>query len=447
MIPSAYYSSWRAVSHQSPGHSRRLGVLPGNRLGRAWPACTASVTSSSAPGRRDHGRAFRPAIGDEDLYRIPDSGVGHPHPSDRNGRLPADDAVGTPGPGDPLRSGILEGGHRRRRPQVLRLRLTDVPGWHATIDGRPVPLQRFAGVMLQMEVPAGHHTIELTTGPRPSPPVLCLPGARSSVSTARVFGWVRRRRHRRDCHSNCRRTSRRLGRRSLDANPEGLRRTSASITTVLGVRGVGDSRILGEPLIWDLISDAAAPVRTAWVTAGAMYRLASSRLLHLINGRSRRNHDKMVRERVTTIGNDDSHDIIPVWVEEADGKEHREMPKVEGVGDDAKRHKGLELEEVTSRPSAVQNRQDEDGTREVDRDESSPIDERPFLGGKRKARRGGRRRRPTRRRPGPAWVPCPGSRYERRVRPTGSSRPECRCDRRATTSGACPRTKCTGGRR
>ena len=44
---------------------------------------------------------------------------------------------------------------------MLRLRLTDVPGWHASIDGRPVPLQSFAGVMLQIEVPAGRHTIEL----------------------------------------------------------------------------------------------------------------------------------------------------------------------------------------------------------------------------------------------------------------------------------------------
>ena len=32
---------------------------------------------------------------------------------------------------------------------VLRLRLTNVPGWHATIDGRPLELQPFSSVMLQ----------------------------------------------------------------------------------------------------------------------------------------------------------------------------------------------------------------------------------------------------------------------------------------------------------
>ena len=44
---------------------------------------------------------------------------------------------------------------------MVRLRLTDVPGWHATIDGRPLPLTTFAGVMLQARVPPGRHTIEL----------------------------------------------------------------------------------------------------------------------------------------------------------------------------------------------------------------------------------------------------------------------------------------------
>jgi uncharacterized membrane protein YfhO len=50
-------------------------------------------------------------------------------------------------------------------PQVLRMRLTDVPGWHATIDGKPLDLQRFAGVMLQARVPSGHHVIELSYWP------------------------------------------------------------------------------------------------------------------------------------------------------------------------------------------------------------------------------------------------------------------------------------------
>ncbi len=49
---------------------------------------------------------------------------------------------------------------------VVRLRLTDVPGWNATIDGRPLALQSWAsGLMLQARVPAGRHVVELQYWP------------------------------------------------------------------------------------------------------------------------------------------------------------------------------------------------------------------------------------------------------------------------------------------
>jgi len=49
-----------------------------------------------------------------------------------------------------------------RGPQLLRLRLTDVPGWRATIDGRPLTLRPWAtGAMLEAQVPSGRHVIEL----------------------------------------------------------------------------------------------------------------------------------------------------------------------------------------------------------------------------------------------------------------------------------------------
>jgi uncharacterized membrane protein YfhO len=44
-------------------------------------------------------------------------------------------------------------------------RVTDVPGWHATIDGKPVTLQRYDGVMQSLSVPAGTHRIRLWYSP------------------------------------------------------------------------------------------------------------------------------------------------------------------------------------------------------------------------------------------------------------------------------------------
>jgi uncharacterized membrane protein YfhO len=43
----------------------------------------------------------------------------------------------------------------------LRLHVSDVPGWHATLDGHPLALEPVAGFMFQARIPPGRHVIEL----------------------------------------------------------------------------------------------------------------------------------------------------------------------------------------------------------------------------------------------------------------------------------------------
>ncbi len=96
-----------------------------------------------------------------DLYRIPGAAVATLSRLGAGGSLPGPDAPGAavavthPGPASWKLTTDAPG------PRVLRLRLTDVPGWHASIDGRALPLRRFAGVMLQARIPPGRHRIEL----------------------------------------------------------------------------------------------------------------------------------------------------------------------------------------------------------------------------------------------------------------------------------------------
>ncbi len=52
-----------------------------------------------------------------------------------------------------------------RQRSSLELRVTAVPGWHATIDGRPLRLRRLDDVMLEASVPAGRHVVRLTYWP------------------------------------------------------------------------------------------------------------------------------------------------------------------------------------------------------------------------------------------------------------------------------------------
>jgi hypothetical protein len=141
-----------------------------------------------APGPK--GAVFDERIGDERLFRIPGAAAATLTPVG----LP-EDARGVPVAvthPDPASWNVVT---RAPGARVLRLRLTDVPGWRATIDGRPLPLRPFEQIMLQADIPPGSHTIELHYWPeRFSVGIaLALLSALALVAAA-VVGCVRSRR-------------------------------------------------------------------------------------------------------------------------------------------------------------------------------------------------------------------------------------------------------------
>jgi uncharacterized membrane protein YfhO len=83
-------------------------------------------------------------------------------------------------------------------PTVLRLRLSANPGWHATIDGRPLALEPFGGVMLQARVPPGRHVVVVRYWPNTFTAGIVLAiGAVAIFVVVFLLGWVRRHRRRR----------------------------------------------------------------------------------------------------------------------------------------------------------------------------------------------------------------------------------------------------------
>jgi hypothetical protein len=200
LLPRRYGSSWRQATGQSAAPVR-LPIVPFSVF------CPAVTTTSVArrygvrfvlePSGKagPPGAVFDRTVGDEDLYRIPGTGLATLTSVPASGALPGLDAPGRVVPvtqPDPASWKVVTDGVG---PQVLRLRLTDVPGWHASIDGRQLPLQRFAGVMLQARVPGGHHVIELRYWPVAFTAGLVLAGGGAAgLGVALSVGWVRRRR-------------------------------------------------------------------------------------------------------------------------------------------------------------------------------------------------------------------------------------------------------------
>jgi hypothetical protein len=170
LLPKSYYSSWRSATGAT-GEAQQSAAVPFSLF------CPAVTSVSSAreygisyilePPRSSgpQGTTLVEKISGEGLYRVPGASRATLVPLSGSQTLPPVDAPGTsvgvsqPGPA----SWRMD--TSARVSSVLRLRLTDVPGWHATVDGRSVRLEKYAGVMLQVKVPAGHHVVVLRYWP------------------------------------------------------------------------------------------------------------------------------------------------------------------------------------------------------------------------------------------------------------------------------------------
>jgi hypothetical protein len=199
LLPMAYGSSWRDATGQTAAPVE-TPLVP-------FTVFCPAVTSASVARRYGVGFILEPAgtagpsgtvfveaVGGEGLYRVPGASPATLTPVPAGGGLPGPDAAGSAVPvtqPDPASWTIATDAAAR---QVLRVRLTAVPGWHATIDGRPLALHDFAGVMLQAQVPPGRHVVRLDYWPETFTAGIAVACAGVVVlGAALVWGPLRRR--------------------------------------------------------------------------------------------------------------------------------------------------------------------------------------------------------------------------------------------------------------
>ena len=164
-LPASYYRSWAAVSGQDTAPAlRRVGLFC-PQITTAAQARTYGVSYLLvAKGtRRPPGTVRVDTVGGETLVRVPGA---------TRATLIVPGAVGVVGPGHATTRTVQLGPAAWRvrtdtpAPGVLRLRITAAPGWHATVDGRPLALSTWSdGAMLQASVPAGRHVVDVDYGP------------------------------------------------------------------------------------------------------------------------------------------------------------------------------------------------------------------------------------------------------------------------------------------
>ena len=165
IIPKDYFTAWPADTGTTAGAPLFNEFCPGIYTVAVAREFGVQYVLEVGGTRGPPGSIFVRHVGNENLYRIPGSGEASVAPL-VNGKLPVDTLAGTPVVVHHPTPSQWRIKTASDSPQVLRLHLTAAPGWSATIDGRPLALQTYAGMMLQARIPAGRHTINLRYWPK-----------------------------------------------------------------------------------------------------------------------------------------------------------------------------------------------------------------------------------------------------------------------------------------
>ena len=148
-----------------PDHHRRRGA--GLRRGLPPAAARHPGPRRRHLGAADRRRGALPRAGGRPRHAAAPAGIGRAARRRRRGHR---------GARHPSRRGVVAPRHPLPGLGVLRLRVTALPGWHATVDGKPTALATWSeGAMLQLHVPGAATSSSWRTGPTSSPTASCSP--------------------------------------------------------------------------------------------------------------------------------------------------------------------------------------------------------------------------------------------------------------------------------
>jgi len=195
LAPTAYYSLWHSLTGSDGGSPYYYQFCPAVTSVAIAQRFGITYVLEAPPSEGPVGSEFVESVGGDRLYRIPGAAPATLVPARIHGPFPPDGAVGTPVTvhhPDPATWSISTAATTT---QVLRLRITDVPGWSATIDGRPLDLHQFSRLMLQARIPPGRHAIVVRYLPTAFIVGIVLAGCSAAgLASALLIGYLRRRR-------------------------------------------------------------------------------------------------------------------------------------------------------------------------------------------------------------------------------------------------------------
>ena len=175
IMPKKYFSAWETQNHTNPGNARFSQFCPviasaaqARQLGVSYVLEPSGAPGPTGARYVTRLRVPNPNPGvpgttskNEDLYFVPASGIVTLSPLAVGvGRHPvAHLGVSSSS------SGMLDVTVHQTEPGTLHFHVSDVPGWHATMDGTPLALRSSSEFELRADVPPGIHEIKLEYWP------------------------------------------------------------------------------------------------------------------------------------------------------------------------------------------------------------------------------------------------------------------------------------------
>lgn len=161
MTPSAYFDNFSLSTGEVAGTPSFSTFAPVVLTAKAARRYGIGFLLAPIGWKAPTGTELVSTVGNQVLYRVPGGAPATLTPLTTDGVWPKADAIGTPVKVTHPSPASWRVVTNKPTPQILRFHLTNLPGWHGSIDGRPLPLHPFSQVMLQARIPPGHHTIEL----------------------------------------------------------------------------------------------------------------------------------------------------------------------------------------------------------------------------------------------------------------------------------------------
>lgn len=162
LIPKAYFSSWpiQAAAPQRFGVGLFTPDVNTASIARRYGISYVLV----APGlAAPQGMVYVTTIAGERLYHVPGSEQFSVVSSSFDGRRGTVGHVTDNGNG---RYSFAVDVANRERTQQLIARVTNLPGWHISIDGHPAAIHSYLDVMMSVSITPGHHRIVIWYWPK-----------------------------------------------------------------------------------------------------------------------------------------------------------------------------------------------------------------------------------------------------------------------------------------